>query len=61
MKPLENLAARICHYCPLCAYARNHSDSAFGRLMTWHGKWCFAWKAHDKMYGSQPHADDQKK
>jgi hypothetical protein len=51
MGKLREFMAKRCEYCPLCRLARNHPESAFGKMMAWHGKWCPFWKAHEEFYG----------
>lgn len=45
MGKVTNFMGKICDNCPLCNHARNNPDTAFGKVMEWHGKWCPAWKA----------------
>jgi len=51
MSKLEKLMAKRCEHCPLCNHARKNPETAFGKLMHWHGKWCPFWRAWQKEYG----------
>jgi hypothetical protein len=42
-----------CNNCAMCRYAREKPDTTFGKIMHWHGTWCPAWKAQQKVYGEQ--------
>lgn len=46
--------AGVCHKCGICPCADKKPDSAFGRLMRWHRKWCPAWAAHSRVYWRKP-------
>lgn len=48
---MEKILAGFCNACPLCVIARNKPDTTFGKAMRWHGSWCPAWKAWEKIYG----------
>ena len=48
---VTKLMAKSCDNCALCNYARENPDKMFGKFMHWHGTWCPAWKAHQKVYG----------
>jgi len=45
MNMLQRILGTICNYCLLCRYARNNSQTLFGKFMQWHGKYCPFWKA----------------
>lgn len=51
---ITQILACICHSCKICTYADRKPDSAFGKTMRWHRKWCPAWAAHIKVYGEKP-------
>ena len=53
MSGLSKIMAVTCEYCPLCRIARARPESAFGRIMHWHGRWCPAWKAHEAFYSRE--------
>lgn len=46
--------ASFCHGCSICTYADRKPESAFGKFMLWHRKWCPSWAAHTKVYGEKP-------
>ena len=52
--PVTRILAGLCHKCGICHYANRKPDSAFGKLMRWHRKWCPPWAAHTKVYGEKP-------
>ena len=45
MNKLQRGLGRVCDRCPLCEKARREPESALGRFMAWHGRFCPAWKA----------------
>ena len=45
MNRITRFLGETCDNCKLCQHARENPHTLFGRLMTWHGKWCPAWKA----------------
>ena len=45
MNRLEEFLGKACDGCLLCRYARENPKTLAGRVMSWHGKWCPAWKA----------------
>ena len=45
MNRFQRTMGKICDNCPFCNYARNNPETSFGRVMSWHGKYCPAWKA----------------
>ena len=49
MDRLEQFLGKACDGCLLCRYARENPETLIGRIMTWHGKWCPAWKAQQKI------------
>jgi hypothetical protein len=49
MNQFTRLMGKVCDNCPLCKYARENPDAAFGKVMEWHGKWCPAWKAQKEI------------
>jgi len=51
---VNRILAGVCHKCEICPFADKRPDSAFGRLMRWHRKWCPAWAAHTRIYGRKP-------
>ena len=53
MSSMKHFMAKHCENCPACKYARKKPETTFGRVMTWHGKWCPFWKAWQEEYGSK--------
>lgn len=49
MKEFERFLGKTCDGCRLCRYARDNPSTMFGRIMAWHGTWCPAWKAQQKL------------
>jgi CxxC motif-containing protein len=49
MGTFKKAMGTICANCPLCNHARNKPDTALGKVMEWHGKWCPSWKAYAEM------------
>ena len=45
--------AKHCDDCKLCTHARENPDTMFGKVVHWHGTWCPAWKARQKVYGDK--------
>jgi hypothetical protein len=50
---LTRILAKRCDLCPACRYARSHPETAFGRLMAWHGSWCPFWRAWTQVHGQK--------
>lgn len=48
---LKKIFAHVCNSCPFCILARRYPDSWFGKIMSWHGKYCPFWKAWEETYG----------
>ncbi len=57
---IGKILARICNSCSPCVYARNKPDTTFGKIMRWHGSWCPAWNAWEKVYGENAEAEKGK-
>jgi len=53
MSVFLKIPAVLCHYCPLCAYARRNPESFIGKMLhhKWHANYCPMWKAEKKFYG----------
>ena len=49
MNRLNRTLGKICDNCPLCSYARKNPETPFGKVMSWHGKYCPAWKAQREL------------
>ncbi len=49
MNRIERFLGKICDDCALCRYARGNPETITGKIMIWHGKWCPAWKAGEKI------------
>ena len=49
MNRFQRTLGKICDNCPLCNYARINPETSFGKLMSWHGKYCPAWKAQQQL------------
>ncbi|MGA2223086.1 MAG: hypothetical protein ABSH41_01420 [Syntrophobacteraceae bacterium] len=49
MNRLEQFLGKACGGCRLCRYARDNPTTVIGKIMVWHGKWCPAWKAQQKI------------
>ena len=45
MNRLQKTLGTVCDNCPLCNNARKKPDTALGRFMSWHGRYCPAWQA----------------
>jgi len=50
---VKNFMAKRCKNCLLCKYARDKPETAFGRLMAWHGKFCPFWRAYEEVHGAE--------
>ncbi len=50
---ITKILGNHCNNCPFCNYARKKPDTAFGKIMDWHGNWCPAWKAQKSIYGDK--------
>jgi len=57
---MEKILAAVCNGCPLCVYARKKPDTPLGKAISWHGSWCPAWKAWEKVYGESAEAEKEK-
>ncbi len=53
MNIFRKILAVICHYCPLCGYARSKPDSWIGKILNypWHANYCPMWNAEKDVYG----------
>jgi hypothetical protein len=49
MNRFEQFLGKACDGCLLCKYARENPETITGKIMSWHGKWCPAWKAQQKI------------
>jgi len=49
MNRFEKFLGEACDDCALCQYARQNPTTIIGKVMVWHGKWCPAWKAQQKI------------
>lgn len=49
MNRFERFLGERCDRCRLCRHARRNPGAWYGKLMAWHGKWCPAWKAQQKI------------
>jgi len=49
MNLLAEFLGKACDRCVLCRFARENPKTITGRIMVWHGKWCPAWKAQQKI------------
>jgi len=49
MNRIERLVGKACDECLLCRYAKANPSTTIGKIMTWHGKWCPAWKAQQEI------------
>jgi hypothetical protein len=49
MNRFQRSLGKVCDNCPLCNYARNNPESGLGRIMSWHGQYCPAWKAQQEI------------
>jgi hypothetical protein len=49
MNRLNRKLGTLCDNCPLCNYARRNPETPFGKLMSWHGKYCPAWRAQQRL------------
>jgi len=49
MNRFQRTLGKICDNCPLCNYARRNPETPFGKVMSWHGKYCPAWKAQQEI------------
>jgi len=52
LKIKEILALR-CEKCPICRYARKKPESLFGKMMSFHGRFCPFWRAWQEVYGAK--------
>ena len=49
MNRFQRALGKVCDNCPVCNYARNNPDTRFGKVMSWHGQYCPAWKAQQEL------------
>jgi hypothetical protein len=49
MNKLQRALGTLCDRCPLCKKARQEPGSVLGRIMAWHGRFCPAWKAQERL------------
>ncbi len=49
MNRVMQFLGKACDGCALCKYARDNPETAIGKVMAWHGKWCPAWKAQQEI------------
>ena len=49
MNRFQRTLGKVCDNCPLCNYARKNPETGFGRIMSWHGRYCPAWKAQQEI------------
>lgn len=49
MNRFQRTLGKICDNCPLCNYARKNPETPFGKVMSWHGQYCPAWKAQQRL------------
>ena len=49
MNRFQRSLGKICDHCPLCNHGRKHPETLFGKVMSWHGKYCPAWKAQQEI------------
>jgi hypothetical protein len=59
MTPTRKLLGTICDHCPMCNYARTHTDTLVAKYYAWHGKWCPAWKAQQEIQAARDAAARQ--
>lgn len=59
MNRFQRLLGKVCDNCPLCNYARKNPETRFGRVMSWHGQYCPAWKAQQKLATERDQATQQ--
>jgi hypothetical protein len=49
MNRFQRTLGKVCDNCPLCNYARKNPETSFGKVMSWHGQYCPAWKAQQEL------------
>jgi hypothetical protein len=49
MNRFKRTLGTVCDSCPLCNYARKKPETRFGKIMSWHGQYCPAWKAQQEL------------
>jgi hypothetical protein len=49
MNKLQRALGTLCDRCPLCKKARREPETLLGRVMAWHGRFCPAWKAQERL------------
>ncbi len=49
MNRFQRTLGKVCDNCPLCNYARRKPETSFGKVMSWHGQYCPAWKAQQEI------------
>lgn len=49
MNRFQRTLGKVCDHCPLCNYARKNPETTIGRTMSWHGRYCPAWKAQQEI------------
>ena len=49
MNRFQQTLGKVCDNCPLCNYARKNPETIVGRTMSWHGRYCPAWKAQQEI------------
>ena len=49
MNRFQRSLGKICDNCPFCNHARSHPETLFGKVMSWHGNYCPAWKAQQEI------------
>jgi len=49
MNRFQRTLGKVCDNCPLCNYARRNPETRFGKVMSWHGQYCPAWKAQQEL------------
>ncbi len=59
MNRFQRSLGKVCDNCPLCNYARKNSESGLGRIMSWHGQYCPAWQAQQKIAAAREEEGDQ--
>jgi len=61
MNRFQRTLGKVCDNCPLCNYARKNPETSFGKVMSWHGQYCPAWKAQQELAAEQDQGADQLK
>jgi hypothetical protein len=65
MNQFERFMGKAYDGCRLCQYSRDNPATMIGKIMTWHGKWCPAWKAQqdierERQQGAKRRSNSQK-